>query len=376
MRRAPPLAHDFTIEQVQSAPFPSSLVAAAQGGRVAWVFNKDGSRNVWVAEPGANGAFTARPISAYVGDDGYDLGELNWTPDGRQVVYSRGGSLEGGGPVNALSRPSGAVGPEIWVASLDGTAPRRIGPGHSAVTSPRGDAVAYIQADQIWLAPLAAGGQPTQLIHDRGRSGQIAWSPDGARLAFVSSRNEHSFIGVYDVAAKTIVWLGCASTSIRDMAPIWSPDGRRVAFIRMAANHAGLFADSREAQPWSLWVGNPVTGAATSVWTASPGPGSAFHPLESDVTLMWTADGRLVFPWERSGWLQLYSVSPAGGAPTQLTHGDFEVLSAGLSADRKRIVYSSNEGDSDHRHVWELASGSAGPRQLTRQARPSKTIRP
>jgi len=200
------LAHDFTIEQVLSAPFPSSLVAAGQGGRVAWAFNKDGSRNVWVAEPGANGAYAAHPISAYVGDDGYDLGELDWTPDGRQVVYSRGGSLEGGGPVNVRSGPSGAVGQEIWVASVDGTAPRRIGPGHSAATSPRGDAVAYIQADQIWLAPLAAGGQPTQLIHDRGRSGQIAWSPDGARLAFVSSRGDHSLVGVYDFAAKAIVW--------------------------------------------------------------------------------------------------------------------------------------------------------------------------
>src|SRR5271170_2231995 len=74
---APALAHDFTIEQVLSAPFPSDLVAAARGGRAAWVFDKDGSRNVWIAEPGANGAFTARPISAYVGDDGYDLGELD-----------------------------------------------------------------------------------------------------------------------------------------------------------------------------------------------------------------------------------------------------------------------------------------------------------
>ncbi|HEV2532760.1 S9 family peptidase [Phenylobacterium sp.] len=360
--RAP--AHGFTIEQVLSAPFPSSLVAAGQGGRVAWVFDKDGSRNVWVAEPGANGAFTAHPISAYAGDDGVDLGELDWTSDGRHVVYSRGGSLEGGGPVNVLSKPSGALGQEIWVASVDGTATRRIGPGHSAAASPRDDVVAYIEAGQVWVAPLAAGGQPTQLIHDRGRSGQIAWSPDGSRLAFVSSRGDHSLVGVYDFAAKTIVWL---SPSVdRDVAPTWSPDGRSLAYARIAASNAGLFADSHEAQPWSLWVGDPVTGAATAVWTASAGAGSAFHPLESETNLMWTADNRLVFPWERSGWLQLYSISPAGGEPTRLTHGDFEVFSASLSADRKRIVYSSNEGDIDHRHLWELAGGT--PRQLTRGA--------
>jgi len=359
-----PVPHDFTIEQVLSAPFPSGLVAAGQGGRVAWVFDKGGSRNVWIAEPAANGRFSARAITSYVGDDGYDLGELAWSRDGRQVVYSRGGSLEGGGPVNALSRPSGAEGQEVWVASTDAAAPRRIGPGHSAVVAPQGDMVAYIQADQIWIAPLAGGGQPTQLIHDRGRDDAPAWSPDGARLAFASSRGDHSLIGVYDFAAKTITWLGPSVD--RDMSPVWSPDGRGVAYVRVAAGHAGAFADSRQAQPWSLWIGDPSTGAAHSAWTASAGPGSAFHPLESDQTLFWTADGRLVFPWEQSGWMQLYSIPAAGGPPTRLTHGDFEVFSADLSSDGKTIVYSSNQGDIDHRHIWELTGRSNEPRQLTR----------
>ncbi|MCW3005134.1 MAG: WD40-like beta Propeller containing protein, partial [Conexibacter sp.] len=355
-------APDFTIEQVLSAPFPSSLAAAGQGGRVAWVYNKGGSRNVWVAEPVAGGRFAARAISAYACDDGYDLGELAWAPDGRQVAYSRGGSLEGGGPVNVLSRPSGAVGQEIWLASVDGSAPRRLGPGHSPAVSPRGDAVAYILADQIWTAPLAAGGQPTQLIHDRGRAVAFVWSPDGGRLAFVSSRGDHSLVGVYDFAARTIVWLGPSVD--RDMSPVWSPDGRSVAFVRLAAGRANPFAGSHEAQPWSLWIADAATGAAHGAWTASPGPGSAFHPLESEQTLFWTADGRLVFPWERSGWMQLYAVAASGGAPARLTNGDFEVFSAVLSSDRRRIVYSSNQGDIDHRHVWELGP-AGGPRQLT-----------
>ena len=35
-------AHDFTLAQVLSAPFPSSLVAAPAGGRVAWVYDDRG----------------------------------------------------------------------------------------------------------------------------------------------------------------------------------------------------------------------------------------------------------------------------------------------------------------------------------------------
>ena len=52
---------DFTIEQVLSAPFPSSLVTAPHDGKAAWVFNNDGVRNVWVYEPGKG----ARAITSY-----------------------------------------------------------------------------------------------------------------------------------------------------------------------------------------------------------------------------------------------------------------------------------------------------------------------
>lgn len=361
--RAP--AHSFTIEQVLSAPFPAWLTAADAGGRVAWVFNDKGSRNVWVAEPGAKG-YAARAVTAYRGDDGYDLGEVAFSPDGRQLVYVRGGSLEGGPPVNPLSLPSGAVGAEVWAVAVDGGAPRRIGPGVSPAVSPRGDVVAYIQAGQLMTAPLAGEGPAAPLFKDRGQARGFAWSPDGGRLAFVSARSGHSFVGVYDLAARTLVWLGPGFD--RDMLPEWSPDGRRVAFVRIAANHAGVFADSRQAQPWSLWIADAATGEARKAFEASPGAGSAFHPVESERNLFWMADGRLVFPWERSGWLQFYALPSAGGAPVRLTQGDFEIFGASLSADRRRLVYASNQGDIDRRHLWEIPAGAGGPRQLTRGA--------
>src|SRR5436190_16357973 len=42
-------AATFTLEQVLSAPFPSDLVAAPGGGKVAWLLNERGARNVWMA---------------------------------------------------------------------------------------------------------------------------------------------------------------------------------------------------------------------------------------------------------------------------------------------------------------------------------------
>src|SRR3954471_6530893 len=81
----------FTLEQVLSAPFPSELVAAPGGGKVAWLLNERGARNIWIA---AAPDFKGARLTNYTADDGQDVGQLHWTPDGRAIVYTRGGDLE------------------------------------------------------------------------------------------------------------------------------------------------------------------------------------------------------------------------------------------------------------------------------------------
>src|SRR2546423_2529109 len=79
----------FTIDQVMAPPFPDELVAApAGGGAVAWVFNARGARNVWVAAPPD---YRGKAVTSYAEDDGQELADLRWTPDGRAIVYVRGG---------------------------------------------------------------------------------------------------------------------------------------------------------------------------------------------------------------------------------------------------------------------------------------------
>ena len=57
-------ASAFTLEQVLSAPYPMDLTAAPSGGAVAWVFDVNGSRNVWVSDPPDYRARAATPYSA------------------------------------------------------------------------------------------------------------------------------------------------------------------------------------------------------------------------------------------------------------------------------------------------------------------------
>ena len=356
----------FTLEQVMSSPFPTNLAASPSGGSFAWVFNARGARNVWVAERDAAGHYRARPLTRHAEDDGQGMAELTWTPDGRSIVYTRGGDFERDG---AYPNPSGApegVEQDVWLVPLGGGAPRKLGEGQSPAIAPHGDAVAYIFKDQIWFVRLSTGAKPEQLIHDKGKCGSLRWAPDGSHLAFVSARGDHSFVVAYDFASRSVRYLDPSVDE--DLEPAWSPDSRSVAFLRIPASHDDLvFGPKRAGQPWSIRIADPATGLGREVWHAEAGPGSVFREITADNQMFWAA-GNLVIPWEHDGWTHLYSVPVAGGAAKLLTPGDFEVEFVSLSPDRRTLVFASNEDDLSRRHLWREPVTGGRPEALTRGA--------
>jgi dipeptidyl aminopeptidase/acylaminoacyl peptidase len=347
----------FTVDAALSAPFPSGLTAAPNGSRVAWIFDAEGSRNIWVAERSANSSFTSRQLTRYTGDLGVELGTPVWSFDGQTVAFVRGGEP------NPRDLPLGSTPAQIWAITLGDTTARLIGDGGSPTPAPNANVLAYVGRNSILFAPLDGSAKPQILVRDLGRDGSLAWSPDGARIAFVSSRGDHSLVGVYDLKRKSITWL--APSVDRDVGPIWSPNGDRIAFIRIPPGAPGPFSSTRTAEPWSIWIADAGTGKGHEVWHANTGAGSRFYSLEGNSAFAWGADDRIVFPWEKTGWVHLYSIGATGGTPTLLTPGDFEVFSADLSPDRRRIVYSSNQDDLDHRHIWEVPVAGGTPARLT-----------
>jgi dipeptidyl aminopeptidase/acylaminoacyl peptidase len=360
-------AATFTLEQVLSAPFPSELVAAPGGGKVAWLLNERGARNIWVASAPD---FKGVRLTSYTADDGTDVGQIHWTPDGRAVVYVRGGDLEflGRPDPNPSANPDGTE-QAIWIAA-PGEQPRKIAAGHSPVISPKGDRIAYLQGGQIWIAPLSGSEKPALMF--KPRSGVTAaepdWSPDGSKLAFVTDRGNHSFIAVYDFDAKSLSYLDASVD--RDRNPMWSPDGKQIAFIRnLSAGGGGRGAGGgarRTGDPWAIRVASVADGNGRQIWKADPGPGSVFHAMVSERQLYWGAGDRILFPWEKDGWQHLYSVAVEGGTATLLTPGNFEVEHVAFSDDRKEAVFSSNQDDIDRRHIWRLAIAGGPPRPVTK----------
>jgi dipeptidyl aminopeptidase/acylaminoacyl peptidase len=350
-----------TLEGLLAAPFPSEIAAAPAGGQVAWVQNARGSRNVWVA---VHPDFRARQLTAYSGDDGQEIAGLTWSPDGKALLYVRGGAPNRQNEIpNPTSDPAGAE-QTIWAVDPAGGAPRKLADGSNPAVSPTGQVV-YLSRGQVWTTDLAATGKPAQLLKTRGQARGLRWSPDGMRLAFVSARGDHSFIGVYEISTKTVRYLDPSIDT--DANPSWSPDGSRIVFTRVPGVRDNFsFAPRREGEPWSIRVAEVLTGAGTEIWKAERGPGSVFHGVTADAQLHWADGDRIVFPWERDGWVHLYSVRAGGGRAELLTPGAFEVEHVALAPDRRRVVYSSNQDDIDRRHVWSVAVAGGAPVQLTR----------
>jgi len=357
-------AQSFTLPQVMSGTFNSELQAAPTGSLVVWMANQEGKRNVWIADL-ASSDFKPKELTAYNADDGQDIGDITWTPDAKSVVYVHSGDFEfPGRPDPNPALLTAGVEQTIFIVSVNGGEPRRLAAGRSPAASPDGKTVAYLGKEGIWTLSLTGDAKPELMFHARGAAGPPLWSPDGKYLAFTSNRGDHGFIGVYSVADKTVTYL--AASTLTDRDPEWSPDSKQVAFVRIAGGGFGAGA-RRTGEPWSIYVADAATGAGHEVFRAAKGQGSVFHPLATDQQLFWTPDGHIIFPSELDGWEHLYSIALSGGAATLLTPGEFEVEHAAVSPDHKRLVFASNQGDIDRRHVWEIASDSTSSlKQLTK----------
>ena len=374
-------AKPFTLEQILSAPYATSLTAAPVGNLFAWVEDAEGRHNLWIAGP----TQPARALTHNLTDDAQDITQLAWSPDASAIAYAYGAeSGADGKPANPahLQHPTPV---EIILQPIapDAT-PILIGEGHTPVFTRDGHSLLFVRAGQIWIADISSPTSPHQLVFDRGSASQLTLSPDSTQLAFISHRHEagqpsHSFFALYDLKAHTLRFLDPSTGN--DSAPAFSPDGTQIAWLRSPFTPTREFAAERiSSNPWSIQLADIETGATRTIFSPEPGkPGSVLpHLSDGEPRLFFTSDSAIDFYSEADGWVHLYEV-PAHGDPTVgwLTPGHFEAEDATFTHDHHALIYSSNQTgkdaldphylDQDRRHIWQLnlAETDSAPVELT-----------
>jgi len=360
-------AGGFTLEQVLSAPFTSELIADPTARNFAWVERTEGRRNVWLATPRRGAAaFDSRPLTRYADDDGQDVGELQFIPGHDALVYVRGGDFEA--PDKPYPNPAHFAAPpqqNLWLVRFAGGTPVKLAEGHAPAVAPRGDRVVFVRKGDLYAVEPRSGAKPEELVRGLGSLGSLRFAPDSSAIAFVSTRGDHGAIGLYRFADHSLRWLDAAFGY--DLEPTFSPDGSRLAFLRLPStpDEVGI-GPHRTGLPWSIRVADVATGHSTEVYRAPKGRGSVFHGLASSNQIYWVRGDQLVFAAETDGWLHLYSVPAAGGGARLLTPGAFEIEFAAGAADGSAVVYASNAGDSERRHLTRLSFPGGELTALTR----------
>ncbi len=223
-----------------------------------------------------------------------------------------------------------------------------------ASISPDGKSIVY-QAGEFGKRDIflrrVGGRNPVNLTENNPDDNiEAAFSPDGNRIAFRSSRDGGG-----------IFLMGATGESVRRLtdfgySPAWSPDGKKIVIATEGV--IDIMARSTTSQ---LWIIDADSGAKQLLFK-----GDAVHP-------QWSPHGLRIAFWGLSGeggQRDISSIPVTGGEVTKLTTDPAVDWNPVWSPDGKFVYFSSDRGGS--MNLWRVAADEKSGKSLG-EAKPVTT---
>ncbi len=221
----------------------------------------------------------------------------------------------------------------------------------------------------LFVAPYKNGwvGEPADLMRGErfdtplnpfGGVEQIAWGPDGRKIAYTTkqvlgtgytvSTNSDIYIVDLDSGETTNLTVGMMGY---DVEPVFSPDGGRIAWLSMER-------DGYEADRNRLFVHDFSTNERFEL--------TAEYDNDSH-SPVWSADGEsILFTSETWGTVQIFAVDAGGGPVRQVTDGVFDYVSLDVArlGDEQTLI-AARHSMSSPTEIYRVDPETGDAEQLT-----------
>ncbi len=377
-----PIGGGEAVPLLTGMAFESMPAYSPDGERIAFVSDRDGSENVWVAE--ADGE-NAKKLSK---DERSSFVSPTWTPDGRYVVASRSTRSLG---VHELwmYHVDGGSGVQLTNADAKPDAPRAQRRNDlGARISPDGRFLYYARRAGAWTYntpgfPLwqlvrreLATGQEDTITREPMGAFRPLLSPDGEKLVYATRFETATGLRIRDLDSGEEDWLAYPvqrddqeSRAARDVLPAYAflPDGEAVvAAWGGKIRRIDLASGSSEVIPFRAKVEQPLGPLLDFPRRVEDGP-VVSRLIQAPVL---SPDGkRLVFSALASLWIKDFP----DGEPARLTNllvGTGQEVGEFLPAwspDGLEIAYVS-WSDIEGGHLWRVPAAGGDPTRLTSAA--------